>query len=116
MDNHQQHPLATDTLLQQDVRLYVDDSGKPDHSPVLVLAGYLSTSDRWDACTAEWRDILGSYQISAFHMSEAWRLAGNYNKIGPIRRNNLIIQLVECIKRHVLHAFVVAIRDLLPWN
>lgn len=94
-----------------DARLYIDDSGKPDQSPVLVLAGYLSTNEKWARFADEWNALLLRYDIDAFHMAEAWRLARPYKQIGALRRNNLIIEAIECIKRHVLHAFVVSIKN-----
>jgi hypothetical protein len=93
------------------LKLFVDDSGKPDQSPVQVLAGYLASDEQWEAFKIEWKALMDDAGIEAFHMTEAWRLARPYRKLGPMGRNNLIIQAVECIKRNVKMAFVVSVRN-----
>ncbi len=91
------------------LRLYVDDSGKSDQSPVQVLAGYLSTAERWAAFSNEWQELLDEAGLDAFRMAAAWRLARPYWDRGPLRRDHLIVRMVECIKRHVEMAFVSSV-------
>lgn len=96
------------------LRAYVDDSGKEDSSPTQVLAGYAAMGDSWERFSQEWQEILKRAGVDGFHMVDAWRMARPYHDLGPIRRNQLIIDLVGCITRHVEHAFVVSI-DLEPF-
>jgi len=91
------------------LRLYVDDSGKTDQSPVQILAGYLSTAERWAAFSIEWQELLDEAGLDAFRMAAAWRLARPYWNRGPLRRDRLIVQMVDCIKRHVEMAFVSSV-------
>ncbi len=86
--------------------LYVDDSGKSDQSPVQVLAGYLSTDERWAVFSKEWTALLDEAGLDAFRMADAWRLARRYRSNGPLARDSLIVRAVECIKRHAQMAFV----------
>ncbi len=55
-------------------RIYIDDSGKSDQSPVLVLAGYLASDNRWEAFDLEWREILKRFGTLLFTplRSGAW--------------------------------------------
>jgi hypothetical protein len=102
-----QFPRAGELSLM--LTLYVDDSGKPDQSPVQVLAGYLSTAERWASFSKEWQQLLDDAGLDAFRMSEAWRLARKYQHKGSLNRDHLIVRAVECIKRHVEMAFVSSI-------
>ena len=90
------------------LRLFVDDSGKRKESPNLVLAGYLSTPERWAAFNKDWQSLLDNAGIDAFRMSQAWRLARPYRRRSSLERDHLIVQAVECIKRHVQMAFGIS--------
>ena len=46
--------------------LYCDAGGGKDHG-FIVVAGYLSTFDRWNAFTAEWNELLARFEIPYFH-------------------------------------------------
>ena len=100
--------LARDKLLLM-LRLYIDDSGKPDQSPVQVLAGYLSTAERWAVFSNEWQKLLDEAGLDAFRMVEAWRMARKYAERGSLKRDHLIVRMVECIKRHAEMAFVTSV-------
>jgi hypothetical protein len=96
------------------LRLYVDDSGKVGDSPVQVLAGYLASTERWAAFSNEWHKLISGAGLELFRMADAWRLSGQYQFNGPsalrpLRRNNLLVQLIECIKDHVEMAFVSSV-------
>jgi hypothetical protein len=91
------------------LRLYVDDSGKEDHSPNLILAGYLSTVERWELFSKEWKKILDANRLDAFRMADAWRLARKYSHVGPLKRDQIVIQIIECIKKHAEMAFVSSV-------
>lgn len=91
------------------LQLYIDDSGKKDQSPVQVLAGYLSTTERWATFANEWQGLLDEAGVDAFRMAEAWRMARKFRNRGPLRRDHLIVQMIECIKRHAEMAFVSSI-------
>jgi Protein of unknown function (DUF3800) len=90
------------------LRMYVDDSGKEDQSPHLVLAGYLSSTEKWAAFSNHWQAILDDAGIDSFRMVEAWRLARKFRKIGALGRDRLIVQLIECIKAYTERAFIVS--------
>jgi hypothetical protein len=49
--------------------LYCDAGGGKDHG-FIVVAGYLSTFDRWGAFTKEWNELLARFDIPYFHMKK----------------------------------------------
>lgn len=87
-------------------RFYVDDSGKADQSPVLVLAGYGASEERWAHFDQQWKTTLDKWGLDGFHMAEAWRMQHKYQKLGSIGRDALIVQLLECINLHAEFAVV----------
>jgi hypothetical protein len=91
------------------LRIYIDDSGKVDHSPVLVLAGYLSDEVRWTALEGEWWRVLAEHNMTTFHASEAWRRAYSSGLKAPLLRDSAFVKLLNCITSHVDHAFAVLI-------
>lgn len=90
-------------------RIYIDDSGKSDQSPVLVLAGYLASEDRWAAFDVEWCNILERFSMPAFHATEVWRLGYRTKIRSRSAQAVLLVSLIECINRHLEHLFVVSI-------
>lgn len=90
-------------------KIYIDDSGKSDHSPVLVLAGYLSNNVRWNKLEIEWRAILADHKMTTFHAAEAWRRAYGSGLKVPLVRDSAFVKLLNCITSHVDHAFAVSI-------
>ncbi|MBY4611619.1 DUF3800 domain-containing protein [Rhizobium sp. 9T] len=91
------------------LRIYIDDSGKSDHSPVLVLAGYLSDNVRWTDLESEWRAILADQKMTKFHAAEAWRGAYGSGLKAPLVRDSAFVKLLNCITSHVDYAFAVSI-------
>jgi hypothetical protein len=49
--------------------LYCDAGGGKDHG-FIVVAGYLSTFERWNAFTGEWNELLARFDIPYFHMKK----------------------------------------------
>lgn len=88
------------------LKLYVDDSGKAGHSPVMVLAGYLAPAEQWAAFSNEWQALLDECGVPIFRMAEAWRLGVEWHHLGALGRDQLIARLIGCIRRHAKMAFV----------
>lgn len=91
------------------LEIYIDDSGKEQDSPSLVLAGYLASEKAWSAFNKNWQGVLDAANIPAFHMVEAWRMGHAYQHLGALGRNQLIQDLLSCINMHVEYAFVLSI-------
>lgn len=88
---------------------YIDDSGKEGVSSTQVLAGYLATAEAWDEFSARWQEVLDQADLTNFHMVDAWRLSRPYQHLGALGRNQLITELLACIKKHAERAFVLSI-------
>jgi hypothetical protein len=98
----------------------MDDSGSDLQGPVFVLAGFMSTIERWEAFNAEWEEVCSREPPTPnFHMSEAYRLKGGY--WGPIfsgeetlksRRDQRLSDLAVVIRRNAL----VRIQACMTWE
>lgn len=88
------------------LKLYVDDSGKAGHSPVMVLAGYLADAEQWAAFSNEWQALLDEARVPIFKMADAWRLGADWQHLGALGRDQLIARLIGCIRRHARMAFI----------
>lgn len=91
------------------LRAHIDDSGGKGYSPVIVLAGYLASVERWAEFSLEWRAMLDEVGLPSFHMADVWRLERRLMAKGPLRRDLLLVRAGECIKRHAEHAFIVSV-------
>jgi hypothetical protein len=56
-------------VLMSSYYLYCDAGGGKDHG-FIVVAGYLSTFERWNAFTAEWNELLARFDVPYFHMKK----------------------------------------------
>lgn len=89
------------------LQLFVDDSGKADDSAVCVLAGYLSTAERWAAFSDEWADALRlPPAIDYFKMKEAMRLKDEFLGFDADQRDNRLRTLARIIARHAMAGFI----------
>lgn len=61
-------PADNLAVIMSSYYLYCDAGGK-DHG-FIVVAGYLSTFDRWNAFAAEWNKLLARFDIPYFHMKK----------------------------------------------
>lgn len=81
---------------------YLDDSGTHDDSTAAVVAGYLSTADRWERFEAEWIDALRDLEIPMFHMSQFASRKGPYESWTDARRAECSPRLRKIINDHIV--------------
>jgi hypothetical protein len=58
------------------LQAYIDDSGNDGKSPVFVLAGYVSTTEKWETFSDEWDAVLrpaNGKQLDVLKMSDVFR-------------------------------------------
>lgn len=91
------------------LKVYIDDSGKADHSPSQILAGYLASDHAWGLFSEEWRSILKSHEIDEFHTYDVWKVTKKSGLRSPLQQSVLLVQIIECIKKYIDHAFVISI-------
>ncbi|MCH7921879.1 MAG: DUF3800 domain-containing protein [Nitrospinae bacterium] len=80
---------------------YIDDSGKGS-GPVLVLAGYIATAEKWAAFSVEWKEMLSFIPASdAFKMSEMAQSEDRLEKSSWFYRiiENHVTAAVSCVIR-----------------
>lgn len=53
------------------IMVYVDDSGKLDSSPSLVLAGFSASEAVWSCFTGQWQEMPGSGPIDLLEVASA---------------------------------------------
>ena len=84
---------------------YFDDSGS-EGGPVLVLAGWLSTAERWANFNEEWQAILAERpEIAPFKMQHAMTWHGGWRPMEWNDRGELLERFHEIIMRHAIRAF-----------
>ena len=86
--------------------LYCDAAGGKDHG-LIVVAGYLSTYEKWLAFNREWNLLLAAYDIPHFHMKEFAPSKGPFEKWegDEKRRAAFLSRAAGIIKNHVQRSF-----------
>ena len=80
---------------------YFDASGGKDHG-FIVVAGWLSTVERWKSFEIDWNNFLVKNKVSHFHMSEFAHSKGPFaNWKGEPRRAEFLGAAVHIISSHV---------------
>jgi hypothetical protein len=101
---------------------YFDASGHPQdpkHTALLV-AGFVSTTKKWQRFDSEWGEILNDQGIKCFHMTDFASSGGEFSawRNQTDRRRIFIQALLACIKRNVNKSFraTVALPDFKEAN
>ena len=88
---------------------YFDESGTHDGSLVIVVAGLVSTPIRWEKLAKEWQRVLERAGLDDFHTADCCTGYGVFQGWEPERRKQLLISLVQIVKRHVMYRTWTAI-------
>lgn len=84
------------------LRAFMDGSGGRNHSGALVLAGYVSTVDKWLAFSKEWQLILEMpLRLRYFKMNEAVNLKSEFADWSESRRDERLRLFYGAIEQHV---------------
>jgi hypothetical protein len=82
---------------------YFDESGTHDGSEAVVVAGYLSTAERWIAFEAVWKATLADFDLPAFHMTDfAQNNNPPFKRWPEARRRDCFGRLLTIINQHVI--------------
>jgi Protein of unknown function (DUF3800) len=79
---------------------YFDESTN-EKSPILVIAGFLSTDVQWDTFKTEWTAVLKEYGLKAFHMQHFAQRSGEFVRWPEDRRRELLSKLLAIIQSRV---------------
>ena len=98
------------------LQAYVNDSGSDLQGPLYVLAGFLSSAERWADFSTEWAVALaGPPGLAYFNAAEANRLKGEFDRRkgwdGP-KRDDRVATLIRIIKRHALGRIHTSVRPV----
>lgn len=90
--------------------LYCDAAGGKDHG-FIVVAGYLSTYEKWLGFNREWNLLLAAYDLPYFHMKEFAPSNGPFEnwKGDEGRRAAFLARAATIIKDHVLRSFACVV-------
>ena len=83
--------------------VYLDDSGHPDDQPYIVVAGFLSTEEKWLAFEKEWKVALDRYRLgSVFHMVD-------FERAKRKDRGKVLESLTAIISKHTMATFCIIV-------
>lgn len=85
---------------------YFDESGTDGRSPIVAVAGYLSTSELWDAFQIEWEKFLFNNNIEVFHATDLINGYGEFTieKGWSKKRAGSALRIADnIIEKHVLY-------------
>ena len=102
------HHLAT-------IQAYIDDSGNSEAhgNPVFVLAGYISTADKWAKFSDEWEDECArSPRIENFKMAHANTFKGDFDGWDRVVRDERLLKLAGIVRRNT----VLRIQTSIGWD
>lgn len=92
-------------------KVYLDESGSPDDTTAVVVAGFLATEEQWIEFERNWKDVMAAFCVSALHMRDfahsnrefaAW-------KQDEQKRQRFLSRLISIIRTRVRRSFAHAV-------
>lgn len=80
------------------LKMYLDESGTHDDSPVIVVAGYIARPSHWGRWTTDWNRAKG--RIRVFHSAQCNQFKGEFEGWSRDGRDNLVKGLIKVIADH----------------
>jgi hypothetical protein len=97
-------------------RAYLDDSGRGDHSPVLVLGGWIAPISTWVEFVPHWDAMLEMPpRLEYFKMNEAARRTGQFDSWSEKRRDERVAIAYKTIEERIPYQ-VSVILELEPYH
>ncbi len=87
--------------------IYFDESGSPDDTKAVVVAGLLADAQQWIDFEKNWHDALQSFGVSALHMRHFAHSVGEFNnwKCNEAKRRSFLARLINIVTTRVRHTF-----------
>jgi hypothetical protein len=80
---------------------YVDGSGNREHSPLLVLGGFIATAPQWESFVYDWQEMLDAPpHIKYFKMAEAGRRREQFNHFTESERDAKVAHAYAVAEKH----------------
>lgn len=90
------------------LKIYMDESGTHDGSPVITVASYIGRPGQWRSFTKEWN--AKKRPIKIYHAVDAQNLENEFKGWSASERDALVARLLPVIPRQKLAGVVVGIR------
>lgn len=91
------------------IKLFVDESGTHEGSPIVSVAGYMARGLKWQKFTTEWRRVLKPRGIEIFHATDCAALRGEFQGWTPENRDKLVRSLLPIIPKYAF-GYAVAVK------
>lgn len=88
-------------------KVYIDESGVHDTSPVVTVAAYLARPKQWEAFTKEW--VRAIKPIKVYRASDAATCHGEFEGWTPSQVAEMAKRVLPIIPKHTASAVAVAI-------
>lgn len=85
------------------VKAFFDDSGKSASEPMFIIAGLVSSAEKWAAFSDEWAAALAEHpRLEYFKMRDAWALSphGPFRSFSEAQRDARLEKLIAIINEH----------------
>lgn len=90
-------------------KAYFDRSELTEPAPVLAVTGYLSSDENWASFEPEWRQVLDSFGIEMFHMTELECRLRAFKDWPNDTRVDFLTRLIDLVAHHAMVAIGAAI-------
>jgi uncharacterized protein DUF3800 len=91
------------------IKLFVDESGIHEGSPIVSVAGYMARGLTWQKFTTEWRRTLKPKGINIFHATDCANLQGDFKGWTVDERDNLMKRLLPIIPKYAF-GYAIAVK------
>lgn len=94
------------------IRIYIDESGTHDGSPVVSVGAYAGRLETWPSFIEDWNRAKAP--IGVFHSADCAALKGEFEGWTPADRDALVARLLAVLPRYELYGIAMGInlRDL----
>jgi hypothetical protein len=99
MDNV--YAIAIATVCAMTFQAYFDDSGTDAHSPLVVVAGFVASTNDWLSLSGEWNRLLDRHRLPYMHMAEAEAGAKHFKSAPLGARRSLIHEFADIVATYV---------------
>lgn len=91
--------------------IYLDESGSPDDTKAVVVAGLLAEAEQWIDFERNWKDALQHFGVSALHMKHYAHSVGDFRdwKGDEEKRRRFLARLINIVTTRVRHTFADAV-------
>jgi len=89
---------------------YFDESGSPDDTCALVVAGLVASTEQWIHFERNWNDVLAEFGVAALHMKHYAHSIGEFKGWkGDKKRDRFMEKLLSIMKVRVQHTVATAV-------